>query len=305
MRTYLFVSTIVALLSACGGTVYPAGSGSSSSHETSGSSTTASSSTNTNTIETAPAPAPEPQCADEGAGSSTDSAAALALGSVNGCFGAEPDVFAVRATNHAAGTLFQFELTSSSALDVKIMDSEGQEIFSASVPSGQPGALNAVVASNSTAYLQVQGQGSGTYTLETTATPLMDASEPDDSQADAQPLNMGRRHTALLQSAVNAPLLGNDYYQVLVARDGTLSIEVEPGSDEIAIKVQLLSATGDALEETIASNRGAAVRVSARIRRGPYFIRVVDSQDSPQRAASSGAVSRYLSEPYSIVVDND
>lgn len=243
-------------------------------------------------------------CADEGAGHSTDSAMQFGMGDLNGCLSGQADVFAVHAPNHAAGSLYQVNVSSrSGAFNAELVDAGGSTLATASVEVGHDQSLYAVIASGTKAFVRLSpAAGNAQYQLSVASTPLNDPSEPNSTQAEAHPLNIGNVEDGILQSAANDAAIGADYYQILVSGTQQVTVAVEPQSGDITLDVRLLSSTGEELHKSVAANNGAAVNIEQRLKKGSYFIKVADAADGAQRAAGVGEAPGYLSEPYTISV---
>lgn len=243
-------------------------------------------------------------CADEGAGHSTDSAMQFGMGDLNGCLSGQPDVFAVHAPNHAAGSLYTVKVASrSGAFNAELVDAGGQTLTTATIDVGRDESLYAVIASGTKAFVRLTpSAGNAEYQMSVSSTPLNDPSEPNSTQTEAHPLNIGNVEDGILQSAANDPAICSDYYQILVSGTQQVTVSVEPQSGELTLDVRLLSSTGEELVKSIAANNGAAVNIEQRLKKGSYFIKVADAGDGPGRAAGVGEAPGYLTEPYTISV---
>ncbi len=244
-------------------------------------------------------------CADEGAGHSTDSAMQFGMGDLNGCLSGQADVFAVHAPNHAAGSLYQVRVASrSGAFNAELVDASGQALATTSIDVGNDESLYAVIASGTKAFVRLTpAAGNAEYTMNVSSTPLNDPTEPNNTQAEAHPLNIGSVEDGILQSGANDSSLGADYYQILVSGTQQVKVSVEPQSGDLTLDVRLLSSTGEELHKAIASNNGAAVNIEKRLKKGSYFIKVADTAEGASRAAGVGEAPGYLSEPYTIKVE--
>jgi hypothetical protein len=244
-----------------------------------------------------------PACVDEGSGRDFGAAKPLAAGSFDGCTGTDPDVYSVLAPDHAAGTLYQLTVGASGGdVIATIFDQDQHELGTATVAKGQETSMYIVVATNSRMFVRAVGtsQTVQPYKLTTKATPLTDEDEPNNSAEEARPLNLGQARTALLQTAANAAHGSADYYRVLVGRDGTLKVDVEPGTDEVTLAAEITDRTGKKVADATAANAGASIALSARVKRGDFVIKVWASEEAATRSFSAGTAPRYLQDGYRI-----
>jgi hypothetical protein len=244
-----------------------------------------------------------PACADEGAGHDSANAMALAAGASDGCTGTEPDFYSVLAPDHSAGTLHEVTLRATEGdLTATIFDQDQRELGAATAGKGQETRMYVVLATNSRMFVRVNGSSlaPAAYAVTNKASPLIDEDEVNDTAEQARPLNLDKTRTALLQTAANGGQGSADFYRVLVGRDGTLQVNVEPGTDEVTLAVEIHDRTGKRIGDATAANAGAAVSVGARVKRGDFVIKVWASDDAPTRAFSVGAAPRYLQDGYRI-----
>lgn len=276
---YLFVSSSLFLIAACGGT---------SPKETA--------------KPVVEAPVVEaPVCEEDSAGSSLETAQALPIGKHQGCLLTTADFYSFRAPDHAAGTAFNVSVKGESGLSVTLFDAQKNEL-----KTSTEGDMHVAVAGGTDVMLRISRDESSVasaYSFELNATPLVDTDEPNDTLEQAKPLNMGQIQDGLLQTLANKEEAANDYYRVLVGRRGMLSVQVTPGTDELSMHVVLLDLKGAEIESTQSANAGGAASLSARVRTGEYMIRIAPAESSPERSVAAGEAPRYWSEPYSIVVE--
>jgi hypothetical protein len=249
-------------------------------------------------------------CVQDGAGRELSAAAPIGVGVHAGCVVGKQDAYVITAPADAGGgALYTMRITADDQICLAIFDQDRRKQGTACSDDREPRAFWAAIAPGTQLFLRLERtlNDAAPYRLEIEERLLHDPDEPNNGIKNAVELEPGESHMALMQLVLNDEKLANDVYIVDVERAGTLSFNIDPGSDDTTTGVEIYDRDRRKVDTATADNPGAVLRGTTQVSPGRYYIQVAEFHSTVDAAGASTTYderpSAHFFKPYTISVD--